>query len=166
MSQITKYLKRCLELASLGQGKTSPAPLVGWVMTDDQKKILEEGWFPDCPLEKILRPKLSSDVPYHLYLNNDYPLSNDILVLLASYGISNIYLAAQLAEGCQASVNKHRINYISDCLKEEEHHLNRRFYFSDKKRPYVILKWAETKDGFIAKTNYDSKWISNATSCP
>ena len=29
------------------------------------------------------------------------------------------------------------------------------------KKPYVILKWAETADGFVARLNYDSKWISN-----
>jgi diaminohydroxyphosphoribosylaminopyrimidine deaminase/5-amino-6-(5-phosphoribosylamino)uracil reductase len=39
---------------------------------------------------------------------------------------------------------------------------NKRFFtFMEKKRPYVILKWAQTKDGFIARENYDSKWISN-----
>ena len=31
----------------------------------------------------------------------------------------------------------------------------------EKKRPYLILKWAETSDGFIARENFDSKWISN-----
>ena len=31
----------------------------------------------------------------------------------------------------------------------------------EKQRPYISLKWAETSDGFIAKENHDSKWISN-----
>ena len=40
--------------------------------------------------------------------------------------------------------------------------LNKRFFTSiAKKRPYIILKWAETADGFVARKNYDSKWISN-----
>ena len=40
--------------------------------------------------------------------------------------------------------------------------MNKRFFaFMEKKRPYVILKWAETSDGFIAHENHDSKWISN-----
>jgi diaminohydroxyphosphoribosylaminopyrimidine deaminase/5-amino-6-(5-phosphoribosylamino)uracil reductase len=38
------------------------------------------------------------------------------------------------------------------------------FYFHRKKRPYVILKWAQTEDGFIARENFDSKWISNSQS--
>lgn len=47
-------------------------------------------------------------------------------------------------------------------LQKEGRHLNRFFFtFHEKKRPFVILKWAETADGFMAKSNYDSKWISN-----
>ena len=40
--------------------------------------------------------------------------------------------------------------------------MNKRFFkFIEKQRPYLVLKWAQTADGFIAHTNYDSKWISN-----
>ena len=47
-------------------------------------------------------------------------------------------------------------------LSEQGLELNRRFFTSfEKKRPYVILKWAQTADGFEARENYDSKWISN-----
>ena len=43
--------------------------------------------------------------------------------------------------------------------------LNKRFFtVMRKKRPFVLLKWAQTKDGFVAKKNFDSKWISNASS--
>ena len=43
--------------------------------------------------------------------------------------------------------------------------MNRRFFVSvSQNRPYVILKWAQTADGFIARKNYDSKWISNEKS--
>jgi diaminohydroxyphosphoribosylaminopyrimidine deaminase/5-amino-6-(5-phosphoribosylamino)uracil reductase len=47
-------------------------------------------------------------------------------------------------------------------LEQEAIDFNKRFFTSlNKKRPYVILKWAKTSDGFIARKNYDSKWISN-----
>ncbi|MEM7110497.1 MAG: RibD family protein, partial [Bacteroidota bacterium] len=40
--------------------------------------------------------------------------------------------------------------------------LNKRFFTAfEKKRPYIILKWAQTADGFIARENYDSKWVSD-----
>ncbi|MDQ3071863.1 MAG: RibD family protein, partial [Bacteroidota bacterium] len=43
--------------------------------------------------------------------------------------------------------------------------LNRRFFtFHTQKRPYIILKWAQTQDGFIAREDLTSKWISNACS--
>jgi diaminohydroxyphosphoribosylaminopyrimidine deaminase/5-amino-6-(5-phosphoribosylamino)uracil reductase len=47
-------------------------------------------------------------------------------------------------------------------LEAEGLDLNKRFFTSNaKKRPYIILKWAETADGFVARSNFDSKWISN-----
>ncbi len=57
------------------------------------------------------------------------------------------------------------IDVITGILDKEAHTLNRRFFtYIEKKRPYLILKWAETADGFIARENYDSKWISNTFS--
>jgi diaminohydroxyphosphoribosylaminopyrimidine deaminase/5-amino-6-(5-phosphoribosylamino)uracil reductase len=54
------------------------------------------------------------------------------------------------------------IEGINDVIGKE---LNKRFFLNQKyKMPYIILKWAETKDGFIAKTNGESKWISNDVS--
>jgi diaminohydroxyphosphoribosylaminopyrimidine deaminase/5-amino-6-(5-phosphoribosylamino)uracil reductase len=50
-------------------------------------------------------------------------------------------------------------------MKDEAINLNRRFFtFHQRKRPYVILKWAQTADKYIARKNYDSKWISNEKS--
>ena len=51
---------------------------------------------------------------------------------------------------------------VTGILEKEGRELNKRFFtFMEKKRPYILLKWAETSDGFIARENYDSKWISN-----
>ena len=55
-------------------------------------------------------------------------------------------------------------------LQQECHQLNKRFFtYHDKKRPFIILKWAETKDGFIDKIRNEEdanepNWISNAYS--
>ncbi|RLD25085.1 MAG: bifunctional diaminohydroxyphosphoribosylaminopyrimidine deaminase/5-amino-6-(5-phosphoribosylamino)uracil reductase RibD, partial [Bacteroidetes bacterium] len=57
------------------------------------------------------------------------------------------------------------IEVIFGVLEEEAIVLNKQFYVSMiKNRPYIILKWAQTEDGFIARTNFDSKWISNKQS--
>ena len=46
-------------------------------------------------------------------------------------------------------------------LEQEGRYLNRRFFtFMEQKRPYILLKWAQTSDGFIARSDYSSKWIS------
>ena len=56
------------------------------------------------------------------------------------------------------------VEVIEAVLKKEAEFLNRRFYtFHKKKRPYIIMKWAQTEDGFISpltKTNRPF-WISN-----
>ena len=50
-------------------------------------------------------------------------------------------------------------------LENDSITLNKRFFINQHlHRPYIILKWAETKDGFIARKNFDSKWISNESS--
>ena len=54
------------------------------------------------------------------------------------------------------------IEVITGILDKQGQELNKRFFtYMEKQRPYIILKWAETADGFIARENYDSKWISN-----
>jgi diaminohydroxyphosphoribosylaminopyrimidine deaminase/5-amino-6-(5-phosphoribosylamino)uracil reductase len=50
-------------------------------------------------------------------------------------------------------------------LEKESQKLNRRFNkYHSGHHPYVVLKWAQTRDGFLARENYDSKWISGSTS--
>ena len=50
-------------------------------------------------------------------------------------------------------------------LEKQGRELNKRFFtFIEKQRPYIILKWAQTSDGFIAQKNFESKWISNELS--
>lgn len=57
------------------------------------------------------------------------------------------------------------VNVEIGMLEDEAVNLNKRFFTSiQKERPYVILKWAQTSDGFVARENYDSKWISNSSS--
>jgi diaminohydroxyphosphoribosylaminopyrimidine deaminase/5-amino-6-(5-phosphoribosylamino)uracil reductase len=54
------------------------------------------------------------------------------------------------------------IEVTTGVLEAEGRELNKRFFtFIEKQRPYIILKWAETADGFIAQVDMNSKWISN-----
>lgn len=57
------------------------------------------------------------------------------------------------------------IEVLVNVLQMEALHINRRFItFHTKKRPYVLLKWAQTLDGFIADATGRPKWISNPLS--
>jgi diaminohydroxyphosphoribosylaminopyrimidine deaminase / 5-amino-6-(5-phosphoribosylamino)uracil reductase len=90
--------------------------------------------------------------------------------LIIEMGIPHVVI------GCQdifAEVNGKGIEKLKQAgvkvetgmLEKESLHLNRRFFtFHKNKRPYIILKWAQTADGFIAREDYSSKWISNAYS--
>ncbi len=62
-------------------------------------------------------------------------------------------------------LQEHGVNVQEGILKNEGLWLNRRFVtFHQDSRPYIILKWAQTKDGFIARTDYSSKWITDVLS--
>ena len=69
------------------------------------------------------------------------------------------------ASGSIEKLKKRGIKVDLGLLKHEARKLNKRFYvFHEKKRPYVILKYASTLDGFIAQENGYSKWITNEKS--
>ncbi|MCP4459103.1 MAG: bifunctional diaminohydroxyphosphoribosylaminopyrimidine deaminase/5-amino-6-(5-phosphoribosylamino)uracil reductase RibD, partial [Cytophagales bacterium] len=54
------------------------------------------------------------------------------------------------------------VEVVVGVLECECRNLNKRFFtYIERKRPFVILKWAQTNDGFIARENLDLKWISN-----
>ena len=60
--------------------------------------------------------------------------------------------------------NEHKIknDVIENLNNEEGYNLNKRFFKNQESGlPYIILKWAQTEDGFIAKEDGSSKWISN-----
>ena len=69
------------------------------------------------------------------------------------------------ASGSIEKLKKRGIKVDLGLLKHEARKLNKRFYvFHEQKRPYVILKYASTLDGFIAQENGYSKWITNEKS--
>ena len=60
----------------------------------------------------------------------------------------------------------HGIEVISGVLSKKSRELNKRFFtFHEEKRPYIILKWAESTDGFIAPENQsEAFWMTSAES--
>ncbi|HMG93873.1 MAG TPA: bifunctional diaminohydroxyphosphoribosylaminopyrimidine deaminase/5-amino-6-(5-phosphoribosylamino)uracil reductase RibD [Chryseolinea sp.] len=170
------FMRRALELAELGRGSVSPNPLVGSVVVHDSK-IIGEGWhkkFGESHAEvnavnAVTDKALLKESTIYVNLEpcshrGKTPPCADMLV---ANGVHKVVIANldsnPLVSG--EGVRKLRsagIEVISGILDKAGHELNKRFFtFMEKHRPYIVLKWAETADGFIARENYDSKWISN-----
>jgi diaminohydroxyphosphoribosylaminopyrimidine deaminase/5-amino-6-(5-phosphoribosylamino)uracil reductase len=175
------YMKRCLDLALLGLSNTAPNPLVGSVIIYNDH-IIGEGFHhrfggPHAEVNAVNAVKDKSLLRNSILYVNLEPCSHtgktppcvDMIIragipevvigiadpnpLVAGNGIGKLQLAG--------------VKVITGVLKDQCRELNRRFLtFHTHKRPYIILKWAQTSDGFIdiIRENpgiLQPTWISN-----
>ncbi|WP_245803569.1 bifunctional diaminohydroxyphosphoribosylaminopyrimidine deaminase/5-amino-6-(5-phosphoribosylamino)uracil reductase RibD [Algoriphagus marinus] len=173
------FMLRALELAALGRGNVSPNPLVGCVIVHE-RKIIGEGYHQKYgqahaevnAINAVKDESLLKDSTAYVTLEpcahwgKTPPCAN----LLVEKGLNKVVIAAvdsnPLVGGKGIKILKNSgIEVIKGVLEKEARILNKRFFTQiEKKRPYVVLKWAQTADGFVAKSDYSSKWISNASS--
>lgn len=179
MSKDQLYMLRALELARNGLGKVSPNPMVGCVIVHNDK-IIGEGWhqlYGEAHAEvnainAVENKSILTESTVYVTLEpcTHHGKTPPCADLLAKNKISKVVIACvdsnPLVGG--KGIEKLRaagIEVVTGILEEEARELNKRFFtFIEKKRPYVILKWAQTADGFIARKDYDSKWISGEES--
>jgi diaminohydroxyphosphoribosylaminopyrimidine deaminase/5-amino-6-(5-phosphoribosylamino)uracil reductase len=172
------FMKRALELAARGLGTVSPNPMVGSVIVHDGR-IIGEGWhqkYGDHHAEvnavnAVEDKSLLKDSTIYVSLEpcNHSGKTPPCTDLLLKHQLKRAVIANmdpnQVATGGTTRLRNAGVNVITGILEKEGAHLNKRFFtFIKKQRPYIILKWAETADGFIAQKNNDSKWISNELS--
>ena len=158
-------MRRCLELAKNGLGTTYPNPMVGSIIVCDGK-IIGEGWHkksgePHAEVNAINSVKDKSLLKKStIYVSLepcshfgktppccDLIIANEIPNVVVGTVDSNIKVAGN---GIKKLI-KAGANVTVGILEEDCKELNKRFFtFHEKKRPYVILKWAETQEGFIA----------------
>jgi diaminohydroxyphosphoribosylaminopyrimidine deaminase / 5-amino-6-(5-phosphoribosylamino)uracil reductase len=177
-------MRRCLELASNGSGKVAPNPLVGAVVVH-KGSIIGEGYHKEfgkahAEVNAINAVKDQSLLKNStLYVNLEpcvhmgkTPPCSDLII---SKGISKVVIGTidpnSVVSGKGITKLKNNgIEVIVGVLEPECKELNRRFFiYQTKKRPYIILKWAQTKDGFIDKIRKQNEpigvnWISNQLS--
>lgn len=170
------YMRRALDLAALGSGAVSPNPMVGCVIVKDGT-VIGEGWHksyggPHAEVEAV-RDVQSKDairgaqVFVTLEPCAHYGKTPPCAELLAELQPAEVYVCNQDPNPLVAGkglriLEEAGVNVHIGLLEAEGKELNRRFFTHIvQKRPYVILKWAQTLDGFIARKDYDSKWISN-----
>ena len=176
------FMKRCIELAKNGLGTTYPNPLVGSVIVYDGK-IIGEGWHrkagePHAEVNAIASVKdLSLLKKATIYVSlepcSHFGKTPPCCDLIITHGIPNVVIGTVdpnikvAGTGIKKLIEAGK-NVTVGILEKECHELNRRFFtFHEKKRPYVILKWAQSADGFIAPATRDSQkpvWISNGYS--
>ncbi|HEU5291324.1 MAG TPA: bifunctional diaminohydroxyphosphoribosylaminopyrimidine deaminase/5-amino-6-(5-phosphoribosylamino)uracil reductase RibD [Cyclobacteriaceae bacterium] len=170
------FMKRALELACLGIGQVSPNPRVGCVIVHNNL-IIGEGWHKKYgephaevnAIESVQDKSLLKDSTVYVNLEPcshtgktlpcaDLLIKHSVKKVVASNLDSNPLVAGNGVKKLRAV----GIEVVTGILEKEGRELNKRFFtFMEKQRPYIILKWAETSDGFIARENHDSKWISN-----
>lgn len=179
------YMKRCLELAVLGAGKTSPNPMVGAVIVRDDE-IIGEGYTspyggPHAEVNAVrsVIDKYGEERARELFEQSTIYVSLEPCAhfgktppcadLIVDMGFKKAVIACL---DPFAKVNGMGLQKLQDAgietevgvLEEEAKWLNRRFFTKLKEfRPYVILKWAETSDGYFAPLE-GQRWISNNAS--
>ncbi len=158
------YMQRCLQLAELGLGKTAPNPMVGAVVVCNDE-IIGEGYHhaagqPHAEVEAIRsvtdKSKLLESC---LYVNlepcNHTGKTPPCTELILKHQISRVVIGQADPNPLVSGQGIERLKangceVIEGVLKTECRELNRRFnIFHEKKRPYILLKWAQTKDGFM-----------------
>jgi diaminohydroxyphosphoribosylaminopyrimidine deaminase/5-amino-6-(5-phosphoribosylamino)uracil reductase len=169
-------MQRCLELAQNGHKSVSPNPMVGSVIVY-RDKIIGEGYHgfhggPHAEVVALSRVKDTQLLPHcTLYVNLEpcahHGKTPPCADLIINMGIRKVVIGAQdvFPEVNGKGIAKLRnggVEVISNVLLAECESLNRRFFtFHRQSRPYIILKWAQSADGYMARTDYSSKWISN-----
>ncbi|HSF55888.1 MAG TPA: bifunctional diaminohydroxyphosphoribosylaminopyrimidine deaminase/5-amino-6-(5-phosphoribosylamino)uracil reductase RibD [Algoriphagus sp.] len=172
-------MRRALELAECGRGSVSPNPMVGCVIVHGEK-IIGEGFHqifggPHAEVNavnSVENQELLNEATAYVTLEpcahwgKTPPCAN----LLVEKGLKKVVIAAvdsnPLVGGKGIKIlKKAGIEVETGVLENEARWQNRRFFTQiEKQRPYVILKWAQTQDGFVARENYSSKWISGTQS--
>lgn len=179
MVSATHYMQRALELAEMGKGHVSPNPLVGCVIVVDDQ-IIGEGFHEQVggphaevhAIRSVENEALLSQATVYVTLEPcaHYGKTPPCANLLVEKQVKKVVIATQdpnpLVAGKGIQLLKSAgIVVESGLLAEKARWQNRRFFTQiKKKRPYVILKWAQTRDGFLARRDYSSKWISGPLS--
>jgi len=157
------FLYRSLQLATYGIGKVSPMQMHGWVLINSHERIVSEGWAPNKSIDILLAHSFEAD-EYTLYVSSFSKAVADLFSLQKIPNIQSLYCCSSISETHKNIVSDNVICYEKQ-LAEQESFINRRYNcISNRLRPYIVLKWAQTSDGFVARKNFDSKWISNSLS--
>ncbi len=174
-----QYMERCIELARMGLGHVAPNPLVGALLVYDEK-IIGEGYhqqYGEAHAEVNAINAVSKEHQHLISKSTLYVSLEPCSHFGKTPPCSDLILKNKIPKvviGCtdtfkevsgQGIINLREagVDVIVGMLEQECRLLNKRFFtFHEKKRPYIILKWAQTINGLISSSSAeDDKWISN-----
>lgn len=172
------FMRRCLELAAMGAGHAAPNPMVGAVLVH-QQRIIGEGYHQQygqahaevncinsvAPEDKDLIGQATMYVSLEPCAHHGKtPPCADLIV---AHRIPRVVIGCQdtfskvAGKGIEKLKNA-GIAVTTGVLEQECRYLNRRFFnFHEKKKPYVILKWAQTRNALMAADDGKPVRISN-----
>ena len=174
-----KYIERCIELAKNGLVEAMPNPSVGALIVY-KNQIIGEGFTSayggaHAEVNAIRSVKDKSLLEKSTLYVSLEPCSHHgktppCCDLILDYKIPNVIIGTvdsneKVAGNGIKKLIEAGVNVTVGILEKECRASNIRFFtFHEKKRPFIILKWAESQDGFIApKTKKEQKpvWITN-----
>jgi len=167
MTNDEKYMQRCIQLARNGQQNAKPNPMVGAVIVSADGRIIGEGYHVRCgeghaevnafasvrPEDEALLP--DSTIYVSLEPCSHYGKTPPCADLIIKKGVKRVVVGCidEFAEVQGRGIRKLQeagIKVEVGVLEDECRELNRRFFtFHRENRPYIILKWAQTANGFI-----------------
>lgn len=176
------YIKRCLQIAKNGLGTTRPNPMVGAVIVASNK-IIGEGFTSQYggahaevnAIKSVIDKSLLSKATLYVTLEpcshfGKTPSCSDLII---KHSIPNIVIGCiddnpEVAGKGIQKLKHADCNVTVGVLEADcKNHHKRFFTFHNKKRPYIILKWAQTANGYIApktKAKKEPVWITNTYS--
>ena len=175
------FMSRCLQLARIAGGHVAPNPMVGAVLVFENK-IIGEGFHehfgedhaePNA-IHSVKDTELLKKATLYVSLEpcSYYGKTPPCADLIVSCGIPKVVIGTfdpnpKVSGRGVEILLRAGIEVTVGVLEEECRELNKRFFiFQEQKRPYVLLKWAQTQDGFIDRIRTDASepplLISNA----
>lgn len=158
-------MRRCFQLARLGVGRTAPNPMVGCVVVSADGRIIGEGWHRYYggwhaevnALDSVKEKELIKESTLYVNLEpcSHYGKTPPCSLRIIKEGVKKVVISnsdpnPQVSGRGIKMLREAGIEVETGVLESEGWRLNRRFFtFHTKHRPYIILKWAQTSDGYL-----------------
>ena len=177
--EYANFIARCIEIARRGEYFVAPNPMVGAVLVRNGE-ILAEGWHEkygeghaevNC-FRKVERrePSVESFKDCTLFVSlepcSHYGKTPPCAKLIIEKGVGRVVVGMPdpnpLVAGKGVKMLRDAgIEVVVGVMEAECRELNKRFLcLHEKKRPYVILKWAQTEDGFLDRKRMNGEWVN------